>query len=45
MWGVKVCTVNLRGLFIGWIELALQYFIDIIGMLLALSRVWKIPGR
>lgn len=45
MWGLKVCTVYLRGLFIGWIELALQYFIDRIGVLLALSHVLKIPGR
>lgn len=45
MWGSKVCTVNLSDLFMDWIGLALQYFIDIIDMLLALSHVWKIPGR
>lgn len=45
MWGLKVCTLNLRGLFMGWIELALQYFIDVIGMLLALSHVWKVSVR
>ena len=37
MWGLKVCSVSLRGLFMGWIELALKDFIDLIRMLLALN--------
>lgn len=45
MWGLKVCTVNLRGLFMRWIELASQYFIGIIGVWLALSHVWEMPVR
>lgn len=31
VWGLEVCTVNFRGLFMGWIDFALQYFLDIIG--------------
>lgn len=45
MWGLKVCSVSLRGLFMGWIELALKDFIDLIRMLLALIHVWKMCVR
>lgn len=37
--------MSLRGLFIGWIELALKDFIDLIRMLLALIHVRKMCVR
>lgn len=37
--------MGLRGLFMGWIELALKDFVDLICMLLGFIRVWKMPVR
>lgn len=45
MRGLKVCSVSLRGLFMGWIELDLKDFIDLIRMLLALTQVSKMRVR
>lgn len=41
MWGLKVCSVSLSGLFMGRTELALKDFTDVICMLLAFTHVWE----
>lgn len=44
-WGLEVCSGSLRGLFMGWTELALKDSVDSVRMLLALIHVWKMRVR